>query len=787
VYGRNLNKEVVPHVRKTFYGLLLLLGVVVFSGLFFSLRSMHAFAYDHAGSTAVPAPAQLRLDTRLPSQTVTASSANNVNAKFGSRFDFVVSPGISAVYSGTDGVYHDNTASYIVGAAPAGTHKTYIFHMGTPDSARGDAYVSNEQWTQGLDTTRWEGDAGTTSLHITLDIIDTFFGEPGCIAIADCAGEVQDDTVPVFLVGVTLRNNGVAAQSGDFLFGSNRALAAANPCASHTTPGGTPVNVISYSPGADATGGTLFLAGGGGGGGQPQWTCNTAASDRAGLAWHYSIAAGQSQTAYMLIGGWNTSQNLFINTQLPASCQHELLYAAQEWTSENAVVDFAVDNLSSGDNLLGRAQAMEDILINNDDLSPQQRWVLADALHSYKAASWLLGRTCAGANSANGGYDAAVYEGSFGFLTTVDVMHDYGYFEINRVPWFFKSALLTVFKNVRSDKFGLYFQHDQGGDINSKGLCTSPGKGIPTIQSTCYTPPRYSFGTPMPTEEDSNVALLAAYYVYITGDIELLTGENNATMQLIDAGMLHNERVGDPATGIAYNNQDTTTTYDDQKDCLHNSTTNAGNLYYQGLKEAAAYRAAAYLDTFVPGDGHSASWQADAGKIEAAMVREYNAVGYIPLAETNAAYNNCNARTTVTGEGLFYLHLIGLDTTMNQALLRDLAQQYPADLKANLIASPLMISLESTNATGSQCYLRGVCLRYEWFSKIMLASLVADMVYTQHGCSSCARVNVTDAIYAHDTQLLLNFGDGLRSNGTDWPGHYYPRGMISWAYLSAGY
>jgi len=479
-------------------------------------------------------------------------------------------------------------------------------------------------------------------MHVTIDIFDTFLGEPGCSAIADCAREVQDDTVPVFLVGVTLRNNGVAPQTGDFVFGSDRVLAPGNACAQHTTAGGANVNVLSYSQDADVTGGTLFLAGE-----RQLWRCNTVVGDRAGLAWHYSVGAGQGQTTYMLIGGWNASRNLFINTQLPASCQQELLYPALEWSSENAVVDFAIDNLSSGDNLLGRAQAMENMLISNNDLSPQQRWVLADALHSYKSASWLVGRTCAGANS---GYDAAVYEGSFGFLTTVDVMHEYGYFEINRVPWFFKSALLTVFKNVQSDRFGTYFQHDQGGDVNSKGICTNPGKGIPTIQNTCYAPPRFSFGTPMPTEEDSNVALLTAYYVYITGDIELLTDNNNADMQLIDAGMLHNERVGDPATGIAYHNQDTTTTYDDQKDCLHNSTSNAGNLYYQGLKEAAAYRATAYLDNFVLGDVHGASWQSDAARIEAAMVREYNAVGYIPLAESNAAYNNCNGRTPVTAE-----------------------------------------------------------------------------------------------------------------------------------------
>ncbi len=763
------------------FGLLVLTMALMIAGFLFSLRSIDVSASpDSSDGLAAVSPGELRLDSRLPAQSVATNSAsNNVNAKFGSRFDFVVSPSLGSVRSGTDGVYHDNAASYIVGVEPGNNGVTYIFHMGTRNGQQRDTYLSNEQWTQGLDTTRWEGDAGVTALHVTVDIIDTFYGEPGCIAIADCADQVRDDTVPVFLVGVTLRNSASAAQSGKFLFGSNRALPASNACVEHTTPGGTSTTLLSYSPQADATGGTLFLAGA-----QSNWMCNTSISDRAGLAWNYSVGAGQSSTAYMLMGGWNAGRNLFVNTQLPSNCQQELLYPAQEWSSEQAVVDFAIDNLASGDNLLGRAQNMENLLIRNNALTPQQRWVIADSLHSYKAQSWLVGRTCAGEYA---GYDAAVYEGSFGFLTTVDVMHEYGYFEINRVPWFFKSALLTVFKNATRDSFGTFFQHDQGGDINSSGNCTNPGLGIPTLRATCYAPPRFSFGVPMPTEEDSNVALLTAYYVFITGDTQMLTDNQNAVLNLIDAGMTHNERVGDPATGIAYNGQDTATTYDDQKDCLHNLAANAGNLYYQGLKEATAYRATAYLDGLAQNDANGGRWQSDASKIEAAMVREYNAVGYLPLAENNAAYNNCSGRTVTTGEGLFYLHLIGLDSTMNQTLLQDLARQYPSDLAANTVASPEMISLESVNATGSQCYLKGVCLRYEWFSKVILSSLVADLVYTRYGCAQCRQPDVVQAVFDHDAQLLQNFGDGLRSNGSDWPGHYYPRGMISWAFLTMTY
>lgn len=758
----------------------MLLCILAFSLLFLQVKDPPVQANLLASNKLQSAmPGKLQLDSRLPSVSYDAhNTTNNVNAKFGSRFDFVISPGMNAVQSGTDGLFHDNSASYIVGIAPSGEHTTSIFHMGMANALLGDTYLLHQRWTLGLDTSRWEGDASDNSgLHVTVDFIDTFLGEPGCTIITNCDASVKDDTVPVLLVGVSLYNPGTRTLAGDFLFGSNRSLASPNACIQHTTPAGTSVNELSYGTSSDATHGTLFLAGN-----QSQWRCNTGMSDRAGLAWKYSIGASQSQTSYMLIGGWNASQNLFANSQLPAGCQREELYSAQEWSSENEVVDFAIDNLSTHDNLLARAQSMEDMLIDNNVLTPSRRWVIADSLHSYKANSWLAGRQiCAG-----GGYDAVVYEGSFGFLTTVDVMQEYGYFEINRVPWFFRSAISTVFHNTLNNTFGTYFQHDQGSDVTDNGACTNPGNGIPTIRASCYGPPRFSFGSPMPTEENSNVTLLTAYYIYITGDTTLLTADNNRNMHVIDAVMKHNQRVGDPQSGIAYKFQDTNTTFDDQNDCLHNNAANAGNLYYQGLKEAAAYRAAAYLDGFAPGNNNGATWKNGASKIENAMVKEYTTNGFIPLALNSKAYSNCNGRTVMLGDGLFYLHLIGLDKTMNQTLLQDIAKQYPADLNANIISSPDMISLESTRARGSQCGGNS-CPRYEWFSKVMLSGIVADMVYATHDCTSCKRIDMTEAAYSHNIALKQNFGDGVRDNGQDWIGHYYPRGMISWAFLDEAY
>jgi hypothetical protein len=725
-------------------------------------------------SAAPPAPSDIRLDSRLPVQTLRSDAHfTNYNVTFGSRFDFAISPGAARVRSGTDGVYHDNAASYVVGVMPAGQPETFMFHMGALNRARGDAYLSNERWIQGLDATRWMAEVpGDATMHVVVDFIAAFQGEPGCTAIADCAEAVKDDTMPALIVGVSLQNASYSRRQGVFLFGSNRRLPASGGCSQHTTPGGAAVSAVTYAPSADAPAGTLFLAGD-----LAHWTCSTQQTDRAGLTWSYSVGAMQTQTAYLVLGGWNASQQLLVNTKLPASCQGEGLFAASEWPSANAVMDFAIDNISTRDDLLVRAQSLEDYLIQNDVLTPQQRWLIGDTLRSYKASSWLLARqACAG-----GGYDAAVYEGSYGFLTTVDVMHEYGYFEINRVPWFFKAALSMVFANATRDGAGLYFQHDQGGDIDSNGLCTAPGEGVPTFRASCYAPPYVDMGAPMPTEENDDVALLTAYYEFVTGDTSFLRQH----IGQIDAAMLHNINVGDPATGIAYRSHDTNTTYDAAGDCLHNDAPGSGNLYYQALKEATGYRATAYLDALIPGDGNARAWNDAASRIESAMVREYSSNGFLPVAANNT-FSNCAGRSITLGEGLFYLHLIGQDGNMNQQLLTDLAQQYPTDMAASTLAQPSMIAMTSLPATGSQC-AGGNCRQYSWFSKVMLSALVADFIYTARGCASCARLDVVQAAYNQNVNNAGNFVDGMHDDGSDWNGYTYPRGIISWAWLSPEY
>jgi hypothetical protein len=111
----------------------MLLCAIALLGLFLQLNNIPAQASPSTSNKPrMTMPGKLQLDSHLPVVTYDANSnTNNVNAKFGSRFDFVISPSTNSVQSGTDGLYHDNSASYIIGFAPTGENQTFIFHMGT--------------------------------------------------------------------------------------------------------------------------------------------------------------------------------------------------------------------------------------------------------------------------------------------------------------------------------------------------------------------------------------------------------------------------------------------------------------------------------------------------------------------------------------------------------------------------------------------------------------------------------------------------------------------------------
>lgn len=208
----------MPHTRSWMAAFL--------AAIFCTLSLFNCSAFAHSDSyRKLPASAQqLTLDPTLEPQWLSLhDSFGSVNSTFGSRFDFNPYPGGKGVWSGTYGAWHDSFAPYVVGVTPTGGSATDLYQWG--GLASGDSYLANQKWYQGMVTTRFQGDSPHQSaLHLSTDVITPFVGMSECTIISSCAQAVENSTLPVELIGVTLDNGATTAYSGSFVFGSNRAL-----------------------------------------------------------------------------------------------------------------------------------------------------------------------------------------------------------------------------------------------------------------------------------------------------------------------------------------------------------------------------------------------------------------------------------------------------------------------------------------------------------------------------------------------------------------------------------
>jgi hypothetical protein len=134
----------------------ILLYILVFSLLLLHIRNSPALAsLLTSNKLRTKLAGKLQLDSHLPAVNYNAhGNTNNVNAKFGSRFDFVISPGIDSVQSGTDGVYHDNSASLpasnacIQHTTPGGNAVSALSYDRSSDETNGTLFLAGNpsQW-----------------------------------------------------------------------------------------------------------------------------------------------------------------------------------------------------------------------------------------------------------------------------------------------------------------------------------------------------------------------------------------------------------------------------------------------------------------------------------------------------------------------------------------------------------------------------------------------------------------------------------------------------------------
>ena len=333
-------------------------------------------------------------------------------------------------------------------------------------------------------------------------------------------------------------------------------------------------------------------------------------------------------------------------------------------------------------------------------LSPQQKWLTAQAFHSYIGNTWLIDN------------NFFVWEGEFKYLNTVDVAHDYDILPGLYFPWAIKLELNSWAKSVKEDKFGKVIPHDLGGRFDLKYRQEYAIEGNET--------------SGMPVEENCNFILLAYWYYHQTKDTEyikqLLPLIKNLCQSLINRDT-NNNGIADQGIGM--------TTYDNDGNL---ALKNAPDSNYLGIKQLSAYLAAKkmFID-FKDKEGQQLT-NKQAKLIAESLKQAYGKYGFIPLSlDPDFQEKDGPKGTQEQGfafiTGLFYPALTSLESPILKDLLPILSDSYKQAYKKSLVKD------ENGKTYGLQL-AEHQSLHLGWLSHSAMADYIAKKLFNQDYNSS---------------------------------------------------
>jgi hypothetical protein len=346
-----------------------------------------------------------------------------------------------------------------------------------------------------------------------------------------------------------------------------------------------------------------------------------------------------------------------------------LNFAYTSWFKNlDEVIDWALENK---DEILAKTTNFEQQL-NRPELSGQEKWILAQAFHSYLSNTWLVVN-----NSQQNDFDYLVWEGEFKYLNTVDVAHDYAVLEGLYMPWVIKNELQLWQQAAKKDSYGMVIPHDLGRGLNLEGI-------------QAYKIDQWQTSG-MPVEENLNFILLSYWYYNRTQDQEFVKNSLPFIKELY-----HSVRSRDtngnglPDVGIGM------TTYDnDGNSALKESPDSV----YLGLKMVGAWEGAKILAKTERDDLFFQELDEDANLIANTLQEIYERKGFLPLSldeqfkEKNLFDNQQVKGIDETGftivSGLFYPALTNLDSPSLNIITTMLSKAFPVAYDKSLVKNDL--------------------------------------------------------------------------------------------------
>lgn len=424
---------------------------------------------------------------------------------------------------------------------------------------------------------------------------------------------------------------------------------------------------------------------------------------------------------------------------------------------------------------LHREAAQRDEELARSPLSPAQRWLLAQATHSYFGSTEWLDTALDDASPPAPLW--VVNEGEYEMMNTFDLTVDHVFFELRYAPWAVRDVLdLFVERYSYRDQVkrpgakgallpgGVSFTHDMGVSNHF----SPPGYSSyerPNLDAVCFS---Y-----MTHEQLTNWICTAGVYVAKTGDKGFLERHKGLFAELLSS-LLHRDAPA-PGERRGVMSLDSSrcgagaeiTTYDSLDHSLGRARE---NLYLAG-KTWASYVVLAHL-LERSGQASLAAEAKEASRRSARVITAAfdEASGYIPALLDGT----CKSAIIPAIEGLLYPHVMGLLESVSPdgehgELVRTLRRHLEAVLKPGLCLFPdggWKLSSSSDNS---------------WMSKIALCQHVARVVL---------KVEQPDGAVHDEAHVRWQiegsgywaFSDQM-SHGTPVGSRYYPRGVTAILWL----
>lgn len=469
-----------------------------------------------------------------------------------------------------------------------------------------------------------------------------------------------------------------------------------------------------------------------------------------GFNWQTEVKPNSSVSISLIYAGFLDGAVITDTSQLQ---KRKLKFAYSQWFKNiDEVIKFASENQQNFVNKTGTFEKS----IQNQKLSPQIKWLLAQSFHSYLGNTWLVYD-----EKDADSYQYYVWEGEFKYLNTVDVAHDYGVLEGLYFPWVLKLELESWRKNTKEEEKGIVIPHDLGQRFNLKGAQAYGIEGWKT--------------SGMPVEENVNFILLAYWYWQQANDDQFIKELSPLIKDLIESLIKRDANyngIADEIIGI--------TTYDNDG---NSALKEAPDSSYLALKQLAAYVSAEEIFKFLGDEQFQELTNKQSELITESLKEAYQTYGFIPLSldpsfkEKNQFKGKPVYGTEEQGfvfiTGLFYPVVTNLESNFIKELVPLLADSYPQAYRKSLVQNEEgeIIGLQLAE---NQAFALG------WFSHSIMADIIAQKLFNQ-------KYSSVEIFFPLLYDNPGSFADGYFFKEPFYPPQtslvFYPRGVVLFAYL----